>query len=102
MRAIRYHEIGGPDVLRLEEVSDPTAGPGQVRIRVRAAGVNFADTERRRGLYDATAPLPRILGSEAAGGRGPGRRGCRLTMGRQASGGPRAAELCGVGDDFGG
>ncbi|AKF84380.1 zinc-binding dehydrogenase [Myxococcus fulvus 124B02] len=67
MRAIRYHELGGPDVLRLEEVSDPTAGPGQVRIRVKAAGVNFADTERRRGLYDAAAPLPRILGSEAAG-----------------------------------
>ncbi|MBZ4422637.1 quinone oxidoreductase [Myxococcus sp. RHSTA-1-4] len=67
MKAIRYHEVGGPEVLRLEEVPDPVPGPGEVRIRVRAAGVNFADTERRRGLYDAQAPLPRILGSEAAG-----------------------------------
>lgn len=67
MKAIRYHEVGAPEVLRLEEVPDPRPGPGEVRIRVRAAGVNFADTERRRGLYDAKAPLPRILGSEAAG-----------------------------------
>jgi NADPH2:quinone reductase len=67
MKAIRYHEVGGPEVLRLEEVPDPVPGPGEARIRVRAAGVNFADTERRRGLYDARAPLPRILGSEAAG-----------------------------------
>ncbi|MCP3104028.1 zinc-binding dehydrogenase, partial [Myxococcus sp. K15C18031901] len=67
MKAIRYHEVGGPEVLRLEEVPAPTPGPGEVLIRVKAAGVNFADTERRRGLYDANAPLPRILGSEAAG-----------------------------------
>lgn len=67
MKAIRYHQVGGPEVLRLEEVPEPVPGPGEVRIRVRAAGVNFADTERRRGLYDASVPLPRILGSEAAG-----------------------------------
>lgn len=67
MRAIRYHEVGGPEVLRWEDVPAPTPGPGEVLIRVHAAGVNFADTERRRGLYDAKAPLPRILGSEAAG-----------------------------------
>ncbi|MCP3142913.1 quinone oxidoreductase family protein [Pyxidicoccus xibeiensis] len=67
MKAIRYHEVGAPEVLRLEEVPEPIPAPGEVRIRVRAAGVNFADTERRRGLYDARVPLPRILGSEAAG-----------------------------------
>ncbi|MCP3169427.1 quinone oxidoreductase family protein [Myxococcus qinghaiensis] len=67
MKAIRYHEVGGPEVLRLDDVPEPTPGPGEVRIRVKAAGVNFADTERRRGLYDAKSPLPRILGSEAAG-----------------------------------
>lgn len=67
MKAIRYHEVGGPEVLRLEDVPEPEPGPGEVRIQVRAAGVNFADTERRRGLYDAQVPLPRILGSEAAG-----------------------------------
>jgi NADPH2:quinone reductase len=67
MRAIRYHQTGGPEVLRLDEVPEPELGPGEVRLRVHAAGVNFADTERRRGLYDAQIPLPRILGSEAAG-----------------------------------
>lgn len=67
MRAIRYHQTGGPGVLRLEEVPEPEPGPGEVQLRVHAAGVNFADTERRRGLYDAEVPLPRILGSEAAG-----------------------------------
>ncbi|HEX8697422.1 MAG TPA: quinone oxidoreductase [Myxococcaceae bacterium] len=67
MRAIRYHQTGGPEVLRLEEVPEPEPGPGEVLLRVHAAGVNFADTERRRGLYDAQVPLPRILGSEAAG-----------------------------------
>lgn len=67
MKAIRYHQVGGPEVLRLEEIPEPVAAPGEVRIRVHAAGVNFADTERRRGLYDAKVPLPRILGSEAAG-----------------------------------
>ncbi|MFP2906239.1 quinone oxidoreductase family protein [Pyxidicoccus sp. 3LFB2] len=67
MKAIRYHQVGGPEVLRLEDVPEPVAGPGAVRIRVRAAGVNFADTERRRGLYDSKVPLPRILGSEASG-----------------------------------
>jgi NADPH:quinone reductase len=67
MRAIRYHQTGGPEVLRLEGVPEPEPGPGEVLIQVHAAGVNFADTERRRGLYDAQVPLPRILGSEAAG-----------------------------------
>jgi NADPH2:quinone reductase len=67
MRAIRYHQTGGPEVLRLEEIPEPEPGPGEVLLRVHAAGVNFADTERRRGLYDAEVPLPRILGSEAAG-----------------------------------
>jgi NADPH2:quinone reductase len=67
MRAIRYHQTGGPEVLRLEEVPEPEPGPGEILLRVHAVGVNFADTERRRGLYDAKVPLPRILGSEAAG-----------------------------------
>ncbi|CAM4490654.1 quinone oxidoreductase family protein [Corallococcus exiguus] len=67
MKAIRYHQVGGPEVLRWEDAPEPVPGPGQVLVRVHAAGVNFADTERRRGLYDAQAPLPRILGSEAAG-----------------------------------
>lgn len=67
MKAIRYHQVGGPEVLRWEDTPEPVPGPGEVLLRVHAAGVNFADTERRRGLYDAQVPLPRILGSEAAG-----------------------------------
>ena len=43
MKAIRVHEFGGPEVMRLEDVSDPTAGPGQVVIRVNAIGVNPVD-----------------------------------------------------------
>ncbi|RJS23363.1 quinone oxidoreductase [Corallococcus sp. H22C18031201] len=67
MKAIRYHEVGGPEVLRWEDIPEPVPEAGEVLIQEHAAGVNFADTERRRGLYDAQVPLPRILGSEAAG-----------------------------------
>ncbi len=67
MKAIRYHALGGPEVLRLEDIPEPTVGPGEALLEVHAAGVNFADTERRRGLYDTKAPLPRGLGYEAAG-----------------------------------
>jgi NADPH:quinone reductase len=67
MKAVRIHEYGGPEVLRLDEVPEPVAGPGEVLLRVRAAGVNFADTQRRSGLAGRQVPLPAILGSEAAG-----------------------------------
>jgi NADPH2:quinone reductase len=65
MKAIRVHEIGGPEVLRYEDVPDPTPGPGQALIRVEAAGVNFIEVYQRRGLY--RVPLPATPGSEAAG-----------------------------------
>ncbi|NTU81974.1 MAG: quinone oxidoreductase [Chloroflexales bacterium] len=65
MRAIRVHETGGPEVLRLDEVSAPEPGPGQVRVRVVAAGLNYIDTYHRSGLY--TLALPFIPGSELAG-----------------------------------
>ncbi|MCA8276785.1 quinone oxidoreductase [Burkholderia sp. AU30280] len=63
--AVRFHETGGPEVLRWEavEVGDP--GPGQVRLRHDAVGLNFADTYFRSGLYPV--PLPAGLGVEAAG-----------------------------------
>jgi NADPH2:quinone reductase len=62
---VRFHEIGGPEVLRVEsaEVTDP--GPGEVRLRHEAVGLNFADTYFRTGLYPA--PLPAGLGVEGAG-----------------------------------
>jgi NADPH2:quinone reductase len=65
MLAIRIHETGGPEKLRAEEISVPAPGPGEVRFRVEAAGVNFIDTYKRSGLY--AVPLPHTLGQEAAG-----------------------------------
>jgi NADPH2:quinone reductase len=64
-RAIRIHETGGPEVLRLEEVAIPAPGEGQARVRHTAIGVNFIDTYHRTGLYKL--PLPSGLGVEAAG-----------------------------------
>jgi NADPH2:quinone reductase len=65
MRAIQFHETGGPDVLQLVEVATPQPGEGQVLIRHEAIGVNFIDTYFRSGLYPAKLPSP--LGNEAAG-----------------------------------
>jgi len=64
-RAIRFHEKGGPEVLRFEEVEVGEPGPGEARIRHAAIGVNFVDTYVRSGLYPAT--LPSGLGTEGAG-----------------------------------
>lgn len=66
MKAIRIHQPGGPEVLRLEEAPDPRPGPGEVLIRVQAVGVNFADHLMRMGAYAAGEP-PIIPGLEAAG-----------------------------------
>ncbi|WP_412525984.1 quinone oxidoreductase family protein [Burkholderia lata] len=63
--AVRFHETGGPEVLRWEEVDVGNPGPGQVRLRHDAVGLNFADTYFRSGLYPV--PLPAGLGVEAAG-----------------------------------
>ena len=65
MQAIRVHTFGGPEVLRLEDVPVPDPGPGQVLLRVEAAGVNFIDVYHRTGLYKQ--PLPLTLGREAGG-----------------------------------
>ncbi len=67
MRAIRVEAFGGPEAARLAEVPSPQPGPDEVRIRVRAAGVNFADTLMVRGRYQATPPLPFTPGMEVAG-----------------------------------
>jgi NADPH:quinone reductase len=66
MRAIQITRFGSPDVLTLATVPDPTAAPGQVRVRIHAIGVNFSDTERRRAVFDPPE-LPWIPGREAAG-----------------------------------
>jgi NADPH2:quinone reductase len=67
MRVIRAHEFGGPEVLQLEEIVDPVAGPGEVVIKVHAAGVNPADTYMRSGTYAIKPDLPYIPGGDAGG-----------------------------------
>jgi len=67
MKAIRVHEFGGPEVMRLEEVPQPQPGPGQVLVRVHASGVNPVDTYIRGGLYAAKPALPYTPGKDAAG-----------------------------------
>jgi NADPH2:quinone reductase len=65
MRAIRLHATGDPDVLQLDDIPTPEPGPGEVRVKLEAIGLNFIEVYRRTGQYPLT--LPAILGSEAAG-----------------------------------
>ena len=67
MKSIRVHEFGGPEVMRLEEIADPVVGPGEVLVRVRAAGVNPVDSYIRSGGYAMKPPLPYTPGQDAAG-----------------------------------
>jgi NADPH:quinone reductase len=64
-KAVRFHQPGGPEVLRYEDVAVGDPGPGEVRLRHEAVGLNFADTYFRTGLYPV--PLPAGMGVEAAG-----------------------------------
>jgi NADPH:quinone reductase-like Zn-dependent oxidoreductase len=65
VKAVRIHEDGGPEVLRYEEAPDPSPGPGEVLLSVRAASLNHLDVWLRRGL--PSVPKPRILGADGAG-----------------------------------
>ena len=65
MRAIRVHEYGGPEAMRLEELPSPKPGEGQALVRIEASGLNFIDVYQRTGLYKN--PLPYGLGLEGAG-----------------------------------
>ena len=65
MKAIRIHETGGPEVLRLEQVPDPQPGPGEAVVRLEASGLNFIEVYQRTGLY--RSPLPFTPGGEGAG-----------------------------------
>src|SRR5262249_22059303 len=67
MKAIRVHEFGGPAVLKLEDVPDPKAGPGELLVRVRAAGVNPVDAYMHTGTYARKPPLPYTPGQDGAG-----------------------------------
>ena len=67
MRQVWIPKIGGPEVLEVREAADPVPKPGEVRIRVEAAGVNFADLSARQGLYPDAPPFPAVVGYEVAG-----------------------------------
>jgi NADPH:quinone reductase-like Zn-dependent oxidoreductase len=67
MRAVVLTGTGGPEVLQVQERPDPPVEPGQIRIAVRAAGINFADTLARVGLYPDAPKPPCVLGYEVAG-----------------------------------
>jgi NADPH2:quinone reductase len=65
VKAIRVHETGGAEALRLETIPDPIPGPGQVLVRLEAIGVNFIEIYQRRGLYKVQMPF--VPGEEGAG-----------------------------------
>jgi NADPH:quinone reductase len=67
MKAVVFDKLGGPEVLHLANIPKPEAKPGEVVIRVRAAGINFADTLFRQGQYLMEPSLPDVPGMEAAG-----------------------------------
>ncbi len=67
MKAIQVHKFGGPEALALHEIPTPKPGPGEVLVKVHAAGVNPYDTYMRAGTYPIKPPLPYTPGSDAAG-----------------------------------
>jgi NADPH:quinone reductase len=67
MRAIVMHDPGDPDVLRMEDVAEPDPRPGDVLLRVEAAGVSYHETVIRAGIFPMSVPLPAVFGFEAVG-----------------------------------
>lgn len=90
MKAVLLDRHGVPSTLKLREVAEPVAGPGQVRVRIAAVGLNYAEVLSRKGLYGWAPPLPYVLGMEAHGridavgdGVAPGRVGESVLVGAQ-------------------
>ena len=67
MKAVRFHECGGPEVLRYEDVREPEIGPGEALVRVRACALNHLDLWQRKGLRRISLPMPHISGADIAG-----------------------------------
>jgi NADPH:quinone reductase len=74
MKAIQIQEFGGPELLELVEIEDPTPGPGEVLVEIARSGINFADTHATRNDYLAAQELPLIPGAEVSGRTADGRR----------------------------
>jgi NADPH:quinone reductase-like Zn-dependent oxidoreductase len=104
MRAIWTTRKGSPETLEVRQTPDPEPGPTEVRVRVHAAGLNFADVMARQGLYPDAPPLPTIMGYECAGVID--RVGARVTQRREGERvlalphfGGQADVVC-VGEDY--
>ncbi len=67
MKAVRFHETGGPEVLQYEDVEQPTPAAGQVRVRVEASAFNAADNGMRAGFLPILTVLPRVPGYDVSG-----------------------------------
>jgi len=65
--AVRVHKAGGPEVLTYEEITLPAPGPGQIKVKNHACGVNFIDTYFRMGMYPSPVGMPFVCGNEGAG-----------------------------------
>src|SRR3954466_165274 len=79
MRGVLIREWGGPEVLGVaDDLPEPETGSGQQRIRVSAAGVNFADTHARENAYDDAYELPLVPGTEVAAMLDDGARGVAM------------------------
>lgn len=67
MKAVRFHQHGGPEVLRYEDAPDPVVGPGEALVRVRACALNHLDLWQRRGMERVQLPFPHISGADVSG-----------------------------------
>src|SRR5262249_58085627 len=65
--AVRVPKVGGPEVLTYEDIPVPAPGPGQIKVRNHASGINFIDTYFRMGMYPSPVGLPFVAGNEGAG-----------------------------------
>ena len=78
MKAVRFHEYGGPEVLQVEDIAEPEPGPGQALVEVKAVGLNHLDIWVRTGLPGIHSVMPHIGGSDFTGvvkALGPGAKG---------------------------
>ena len=91
MRAVVITRHGAPEVLQVEERPDPPVGPGEVRIAVRAAGINFADLMARSGVYPDAPPPPCVVGYEVAGEVESVGEGVEALLGRATGSSPARA-----------